>query len=166
MNIARFALISMCLAASAPVTAQVSIRMQPLTVFEGGCWSGRLTTGEVDQHCFNWVQSGNFLRDRHRVFRGERIRLETESTYYWEPESGNLRYLWLTSGGGVGGGVVIIEGNTYRFPETTFRSEGENRTIRSTYVFNGSDSYDSIVEERRNDQWHELWRVRMERSGR
>ena len=46
--------------------AEPSAHFAPQAFLAGSCWRGTFPDGKrTDEHCYEWVYAGQFLRDRH-----------------------------------------------------------------------------------------------------
>jgi hypothetical protein len=84
------------LAASvSPARAQAGGRdaFAPMSFLAGHCWRGtfRDRPTVTDEHCFEWVYGGRFLRDRH-VVRGDSVPYEGETLFAWDHHENRIVY--------------------------------------------------------------------------
>src|SRR5215212_1453142 len=69
--------------------------LQPLAFLAGSCWTGTFAGRTVtDEHCFEWVYGGRFLRDRH-VVRGDSVPYQGETTYAWDARQQRIVYWYI-----------------------------------------------------------------------
>jgi hypothetical protein len=60
---------------------------QPQAFLAGSCWKGTFADGKrTDEHCFEWIYGGQFLRDRHTV-TGRPAPYGGETIYYFDAPS-------------------------------------------------------------------------------
>lgn len=155
--------------AFAPVTAQSSQDASPLQPFAflvGSCWEGRFPNrASTDEHCFEWLHDGKFLRDRHTV-RGDSTPYSGETTYAWDAQAGRIAYWYIASNGSFSTGSAEVRGETIVFPESHVSSSGVVMEILNTWTRTGRDSY-SIRVTRKKDkdaEEEELWSMEMRRT--
>src|SRR5262245_20833526 len=75
--------------------SQPSTHWAPQAFLAGSGWKGTFPDGKrTDEHCFEWVYGGQFLRDRHTVKGGE-APYGGETIYYWDAESKLVNYLYI-----------------------------------------------------------------------
>ena len=141
-------------------------QLQPLAFLAGQCWSGPFPGGKAtDEHCFEWVYGGRFLRDRH-IVRGGENPYRGETLYYWDPAGKAIAYIYFNSDGGVSRGNARADGDTLVFPSERHTLEGGAvREHGTTWKREGDDRYVAITNELRDGKWHEAWRVDFRRAG-
>jgi hypothetical protein len=149
-------------AADSPLTSQ----LEPLAFLAGQCWSGPFPGGKAtDEHCFEWVYDGRFLRDRH-IVRGGENPYRGETLYYWDPAEKAIAYIYFNSDGGVSRGNARADGDTLVFPSERHTLEGGAvREYGTTWKREGADRYVAVTSELKDGQWHEAWRVDFRRVG-
>lgn len=131
----------------------------PLAFLEGKCWSGNFPDGvKSDEHCFEWIYGGKFLRDRHVVTGGGPDYLG-ETIYAWDPEKKAVVYWYFNSDGGFSTGSLRVEGDALVFPNERFVNEGVETFYRSVWRRTGDDRYLAITETQQGDAWVEAWRI-------
>ena len=82
---------------------------QPLAFLVGHCWKGTFPDGkQTDEHCFQWVYGGRYLRDVHTLRAPGRPDHVGESVYYVDPSSKKIRYLYFEDTGGISHGNVSV----------------------------------------------------------
>jgi hypothetical protein len=131
----------------------------PLAFLEGRCWSGKFPDGvKSDEHCFEWIYGGKFLRDRHQV-RGGGPDYQGETIYAWDPERKAVVYWYFNSDGGFSTGSLRVEGDALVFPNERFVNEGVETFYRSVWRRTGDDRYLAVTEMQKGDAWVEAWRI-------
>ena len=145
-------------------SAAPPVHFQPQAFLAGSCWKGTFPDGkQVDEHCFEWVYDGQFLRDRHNVIGGQ-APYGGESIYYFDESSKTVRYLYINVLGGHSGGSVSTQGDTLVFPEEKYSDGSGEQVYRSSWRRDGDDAYLVVTEQKVQDRWKEAWRVRMQRQ--
>jgi hypothetical protein len=153
------------LARVAPAETPSTPELEPLAFLAGQCWSGPFPDGKVtDEHCFEWVYDGRFLRDRH-IVRGGKKPYRGETLYYWDVAAKAITYIYFNSDGGVSRGTAKAEGDTLVFPSEHHTFEG-GATIEydTTWKREGDDRYVAITRQLKDGQWREAWRVDFKRA--
>lgn len=116
-------------------------RLAPLEWLAGHCWEGTLPTGGRNVHCFTW-ESGK-IRDRHQVFRQDRVVYAGETLYAWDAAAGAIGFTYSSDGKQVGAGHVrAIEGGL-DFGTSDYGS-GEKKVTVATRWMRVGDAYDAI----------------------
>jgi hypothetical protein len=140
-------------------------RFEPLAFLAGSCWKGAFPDGQSsDEHCFEWVYGGRFLRDRH-IVSGQRAPYQGETWYGWDPEKASIVYWYFNSLGGVSTGTAAATEEGIVFPER-HASGGKVRELRNLWRRTGPDSYRTVLTEKKGDAWVELWTMEFHRSSR
>jgi hypothetical protein len=135
---------------------------RPLDRLAGGCFRGAFPDGRsTDEHCWEWVWEGRFLRDRH-VVKGPQPDYEGETLYGWDSETRQLRFWYFTNAGFFSTGVVRPDGERAVFPETVVEG-GRRRELESVTTFPSPDSYRVVSRERVDGEWKELWTMELRR---
>ena len=163
----RFLLLSLALPLAA--LADTASPYQPLAFLVGSWWKGDLpqqgALKQTDEHCFSWVYPGLFIRDQHRVHKGDgNPDYLGETVYYWDAKSKQLDYLYIESDGGHSGGTVEANGDALVFPATDYVDEGKTQTYRSRWQRAGDGAYDVITEFKLGDAWKTAWMVHMQKG--
>jgi hypothetical protein len=136
---------------------------QPLAFLAGHCWKGSLPGGKLtDEHCFNWIYDGKFLRDVHTLRGAGRPDAQGESTYFWNSSAKQIEYLYIESDGGFSRGPVSTDKNVLVFPDTNFVENGKTQLYRSRWQRSGENAYDVITEFKAKDGWVSAFKVHME----
>lgn len=137
---------------------------QPQAFLAGSCWKGTFPDGkQVDEHCFEWVYDGQFLRDRHTV-KGGSSPYGGETIYYFDAPSKAVHYLYINVLGGNSRGTVTAKDDVLVFPEESYSDGKQQQTYRSSWRRDGDDAYFVATELKTPQGWKEAWRVRMQRQ--
>lgn len=153
-------------AAAVPALALAAppAHFQPQAFLAGSCWKGTFPDGrQVDEHCFEWVYDGQFLRDRHNVTGGP-APYGGESIYYFDAPSKTVRFLYINVLGGHSGGSVAVSDGALVFPEEKYSDGKQEQVYRSSWRRDGDDVYLVVTELKVQDGWKEAWRIRMQRQ--
>lgn len=148
------ALLSAC-AASAPDDPMAPLH--PLI----GCWRGVFPDQPNihDERCFEPL--GEHVVDRHFVRPTD---YSGETTYHYDDAQNEVIWAYAASDGGRSNGVLMAERDALVFPPHTFRSaDGGEMRLRSTWTFNGPDSFSAFSERFENGAWVVLMRIDYER---
>lgn len=137
---------------------------QPQAFLAGSCWKGMFPDGkQVDEHCFEWVYDGLFLRDRHTV-NGGSSPYGGETIYCFDAPSKTVHYLYINVLGGNSRGTVTVKDEALVFPEESYSDGKQQQTYRSSRRRDGDDAYFVLTELKTAQGWKEAWRVRMQRQ--
>ena len=145
---------------------QSDLQSNPLAAFAflaGSCWQGtfpKKTT--TDEHCFEWVHGGRFLRDTHTV-RGDAKPYSGETTYAWDPKEKRIVYWYIASDGSQSTGTAAAQGDSIVFPESHVSASGR-RELENSWTRTGPDTYRIRVIEKTADGEKELWTMEMRRT--
>jgi hypothetical protein len=146
------------------VRAQSSPHFAPQAFLAGSCWKGTFPDGKrTDEHCFEWIYGGQFLRDRHTVKGGE-APYGGETIYYWDAESKLVRYLYINVLGGHMQGTVTPRDGALYFPQEKYSDGKMEQIYRSSWRPDGDDAYLSVAEVKVPDGWKEAWRIRLQKQ--
>ena len=148
-------------AQAGPERATGGADFTPMAFLAGNCWVGTFPDGKLtDEHCFEWLYDGRWLRDRHVVRGGKPYAGET--TYGWDGAAQRLGFWYFNSDGVLTTGHVQYAGDSIVFPEryTTERGEVE---LRSVWARAGADAYRVTTSRRETDGWRVLWTMEMRR---
>jgi hypothetical protein len=147
-----------------PSVAQTggSDKLQSLAFLAGSCWKGTFTGRTVtDEHCFQWILNGRFLRDHH-VVSGDAAPYEGETTYAWDPVQKRIVYWYIALPGYYSQGNVEAASGTLVFHDSLALSTPQQ--LRSTWRQTGSDAYTVRVDDVTTAQPKEAWSMVMRRS--
>ena len=127
-------------------------RLEPLAFLAGQCWSANMPDGQsIDTHCFEWINAGHQLRDRH-VVRGPGEEYRGETIYAWQPERGRIEYrYWDSSGGQSDGHVAAGPDGTLRFLGDRYvASDGSVQALESDLSRVDGDGFRMVTSRLRN----------------
>jgi hypothetical protein len=149
-----------CLVGAAP-----RAEYQPLAFLAEHCWKGEFPGGTktTDEHCFNWIYDGKFLRDRHTVRAPGKPDAQGESIYFWDSSADRLEYLYIESDGGLSRGPVSTDAGSLIFPDTNFVQDGKTQVYRSRWQLSGANAYEVLTEFKSKDGWVLGFKVHMDR---
>ncbi len=143
-------------------TSTTPNKLGPLAFLAGSCWKGTFAGRNVtDEHCFQWIYDGRFLRDRHTVV-GDSVPYEGETTYAWDPSDQRIVYWYIALPGFYSQGNVEPGDHALIFHDNLRTSQA--RKLRTTWRGSGSDSYTVRVEDISDGKPKELWSMEMRRS--
>lgn len=138
--------------------------LAPLKFLGGYCWNGTFADGKTtDEHCYEWVYGGKFLRDRH-VVRGGEQPYQGETLYFWDGELKAIAYIYFNSDGGVSRGTLKADGDQLLFPAERYNEGGKTREFSTTITRDGEQGYASITHELKDGQRVEAWRTSFKRG--
>ncbi|MFL5636085.1 MAG: hypothetical protein ACJ79F_05165 [Gemmatimonadaceae bacterium] len=157
------ACVNIGLPASSRAQAQARFdKLDPLSFLAGSCWKGTFTGRTVtDEHCFEWIMGGRFLRDRH-VVRGDSVPYEGETTYAWDAAEKRITYWYIALPGFYSHGNVDFADHSLVFHDNLVTST--QRQLLTTWTGSGPDAYTVRVEEISGGKSKELWSMVMQRS--
>jgi hypothetical protein len=139
--------------------------LQAMAFLAGHCWKGSFPgQAQTDEHCFEWLYDGRFLRDRHVVHGEGHPDYQGETTYWWDPAQRQIRYLYIENQGGFSQGAVSAAADGLLFPPTTYVEGGREQVYRSRWKRSGDDAYEALNESRTADGWVLAWKVMMRRQ--
>jgi hypothetical protein len=146
-------------------SAQASVKPQfdALAFLAGSCWigtfKGKTTT---DEHCFQWIYGGKFLRDQH-VVRGDSVPYQGETVFAWDPEKNRIVYWYIALPGFHSTGHVEVKDGTITFVDLLNEKAGK-RDLVSTWRRSGPNSFTVLTEDRTGGVAKEMWSMEMHRS--
>ena len=159
--VAAYVNIAVAGSSAAQVHASVD-KLQPLSFLAGSCWKGTFAGRAVtDEHCFEWIMGGRFLRDHH-VVRGDSVPYEGETTYAWDAAQKRITYWYIALPGFYSHGNVEHADHALIFHDNLVTST--QRHLLTTWRRSGPDAYTVRVEEISNGKSKELWSMVMHRS--
>lgn len=136
--------------------------LSPLAFLAGSCWKGTFAGRNVtDEHCFEWIYNGRFLRDHHIVV-GDSAPYEGETTYAWDPGQKQMVYWYIALPGFYSHGTVATSDSALVFDDNLRIAQG--RKLRTTWRRSGPDSYTVRVEDVSRGNAKEMWSMEMRRS--
>ncbi|HEY4646414.1 MAG TPA: hypothetical protein VIH25_09050 [Steroidobacteraceae bacterium] len=140
-------------------------QLMPLAFLAGYCWGGPFADGKAtDEHCYEWMYGGRFLRDRHIVRGGEKP-YRGETIFFWDGAENAVGYIYFNSDGGVSRGILKVEGEALLFPAERYTEGSTTREFSTTLVRENADSYYTSTRELKDGKWQEAWRVAYRRGG-
>jgi hypothetical protein len=140
-----------------------SAKLEPLAFLAGSCWKGTFPGRTVtDEHCFEWMYGGRFLRDHH-VVSGDSVPYEGETTFGWDAQEKRIVYWYLALPGFHSEGHLEVADSALVFRDNLAMS-GARRELRSVWRRSGNDAYTVRTEEVTSGQAKELWSMEMRRS--
>ena len=138
---------------------------KPMAFLAGHCWKGSFPNQPLtDEHCFEWVYDGRFLRDRHVVHGDGQADYMGETTYYWDAAAAQIQYLYIENQGGFSKGTVQAVADGLMFPATSHADNGQEKIYRSHWQRSGDDAYEAVSEFKTKDGWTVAWKVKMQRQ--
>jgi len=144
------------------VFAEPASQLQPMAFLAGSCWKGAFADGQTtDEHCFDWMYEGRFLRDRHVVKAPSKPDYVGETIYYWEPEAKQIQYLYVENFGGVSRGTAEAAADGMVFPATRYSDGKMAMTYRSRWTRIDAASYEAHAEAQVKDGWATMFRMKL-----
>ena len=148
--------------ASAQSSSPHSADFGSLASLVGSCWRGTFPDGkQTDEHCFEWMLDGKFIRDTHVVRGGAPYAGET--IYRWDPTAKQLSFHYWNSEGQLmtGTGTPTADGIDFltRLPGPKGDTE-----LKASWTLAGPDGYRVWNGQRAGDSWKELWSMEMKRT--
>lgn len=153
-------------ALSAPLHAAPAAPLAPMGFLAGHCWKGEIPmTLSSDEHCFAWVLDGHALRDTHTVRTSGKPDVVGETTYYWNPVSKAVEYMYLDSGGTYARGAMESAANALYFPPNEQLAHGPANSYRVRWNPLGEDSIQAFTESRGKDgAWFSVFQMTLKRT--
>lgn len=140
-------------------------QLQPMAFLAGHCWKGDFPDGkQTDEHCFVWMYDGKVLRDTHTVRAPGRPDYVGETTYYWNPATKRVEFLYVENLGGVSRGTMEAAPDALVFPEAQYAAEGESMTYRARWTKLNDTSYEAWSEAQVNGGWTTMFKITMKQS--
>jgi hypothetical protein len=137
--------------------------LRPFGFLLGGCWRGTFPDGRAtDEHCFESLFGGQFVRDRH-VVSGGKEPYSGETTYAWDAASRRIIYWYIASNGAYSTGHAEGQEDSIVFPEVHVSGSG-TRELRNVWRRTGADSYLIEVFEKTGAGSMLLWSMEMRRK--
>jgi hypothetical protein len=130
----------------------------------GHCWKGSFPGSErTDEHCFSWLYDGKALRDTHTVRTPGAPDYVGETTYYWNPSTGRVEFLYVENQGGISRGTMEPASGVLTFPPTQFLEGDTTLTYRVRWTRTGDDAYEAWSEMQHDASWKTMFRLTMKR---
>jgi hypothetical protein len=146
------------------VHAEPIAPLKPMAFLAGHCWKGAFPDGkQTDEHCFQWLYDGQALRDTHRVRAAGRPDYIGETTYYWDPETRRVAFLYIENFGGISRGTMEPAADGLVFPPARYVADGETMTYRVKWTRQGDDAYEAFSEMQGKDGWTTMFKVTLKR---
>jgi hypothetical protein len=137
---------------------------RPLEFLAGSCWAGSFPDGKsTDEHCFEWVFDGKFIRDRH-VVRGRSQPYAGETIFAWDAKDRRVVFWYWNSRGGFSTGHVEYTDEGIVFPERHTTEKGVQE-MKAVWKRAGPDAYRVHQAERAGNEWKTLWTMELKRRG-
>jgi hypothetical protein len=164
MHVALRWMLSLQLLVPASALAEPIAALKPMAFLAGHCWKGAFPDGKrVDEHCFTWLLGGRALRDTHVVRAPGRPDYVGETTYYWDPASRRVEFIYLENGGGMSRGTMESTPEALVFPPTRYVGEGEAMTYRARWSLRDASTFEAWSEAQGGEGWTTMWKVLMKR---
>jgi hypothetical protein len=134
---------------------------KPMAFLVGSCWKGTFPDGKsTDEHCYEWLWGGKFIRDRH-VVKSSRPDYEGETVFAWDDTKKQIVFWYFTNQGFYTTGTMEPRDEGLVVPETVV---AEKTSERKTVIRpNGPDSYTVRSEAKEPTGWKELWTMELKR---
>lgn len=135
--------------ADAADTASAS-PLAPMAFLAGHCWTAPFPDGKTsDTHCFEWLNGGQQLRDRH-VVRGARADYGGETLYYWDGHQKRIAYIYADiSGGHSRGHVETSAPRILSFPDDHYiGADGKPIHFVTEWRADADDSYRMLAKQK------------------
>lgn len=159
----RFAA-ALLLLVPAVALAEPPAELKPMAFLAGHCWKGAFPDGkQTDEHCFTWLYGGKALRDVHTVRAPDRPDYVGETTYYLDPATRRVEFLYVENLGGISRGTMQTDGSALVFPPTQYVAEGESLTYRARWTRLDDAAYEAWSEAQAKDGWATMFRVTLRR---
>ena len=131
----------------------------------GNCWKGAFADGKTtDEHCFEWMYGGKFLRDRHVVHNPSRPDYIGETFYYWDPEAKQIQFVYLENLGGISRGTAEPTVDGIVFPPARYADDKGAMTYRVKWTRIDSTAYEAHSEVQAKDGWVTMFKVKLEKQ--
>lgn len=138
--------------------------LKPMAFLAGHCWKGAFPDGkQTDEHCFAWMYGQRVLRDTHTVRTPGKPDYVGETTYYPNPATKSVQFLYIENLGGVSQGTVESAPDGLVFPATDYAAEGEAMTYRVRWTRVGDDAYEAWSEAKSPTGWVTLFKLVLHR---
>jgi hypothetical protein len=139
--------------------------LQPMAFLAGHCWKGTFADGRrTDEHCFAWLLDGQALRDTHIVRTPGKPDYVGDTTYFVDPATKRVNYLYVENQGGVSRGAMAAEPGALVFPDAVYVDADGPMTYRARWTSKGDDAYEVLNEAKDGDGWKTLLRIEMHKQ--
>jgi hypothetical protein len=127
-----------------------------------GCWRGTFDdNANIDERCFT-VLDGRHVVDVHAVRPTD---YSGETTYHLDEASGRIVFAYASNAGGRSNGELTPIADGFVFPAHSFRgADGAEMRLRSTWRFEGADSFLVVSEREEEGAWRPFMRIRYLRA--
>ncbi|HKQ19005.1 MAG TPA: hypothetical protein VJW75_04600 [Candidatus Eisenbacteria bacterium] len=159
----RTGVIVLALMVAGAARADVAAHFQPFAFLAGSCWSGTMSDGTTDTHCWEWVYGGFHLRDRHTV-TGKGAPYYGETIYSWSPDKKRVVYRYWNSLGGYSDGDFKTEGASLVSAAERYVDAGGTQEFRTVLTRLDDKRYESRTEKREKGSWKPAWRVEFSKT--
>jgi hypothetical protein len=137
--------------------------LKPLAFLAGSCWIGPFPDGKsTDEHCFEWMFDGKFLRDLH-IVTGAAKPYAGESVFGWDAKEKKVTYWYFNSLGNYSVGTAEFTPDGILFPERHVTEKGVIE-MKALWRRDGADAYTVTQQRREGDTWKTLWTMRLIRK--
>lgn len=140
----RIALLATLLALPLAAQAEPQAQLKPMSFLAGHCWKATFPDGkQTDEHCFEWMYGGHYLRDRHTVKAPGQPDYQGETLYYWDPAAKAVSYLYVENHGGLSRGTAELQADKFVFPEAKYMDGEQVLPYRAQWTRKGDDAYEA-----------------------
>lgn len=155
---------ALCIGATAEQAQVPPSNFKSMAFLVGSCWKGTFKGRTVtDEHCFDAIYDGKFIRDRH-VVRGDTVPYEGQTMYAWNPQQKRIVYWYIARPGFYSTGYVQqVDSNTLVFVDDLHEAEGK-RDLRTVWRRTGSETFTNVTEDHTTSPPKEMWSMTMTRS--
>jgi hypothetical protein len=145
--------------------AEPAAALRPMAFLAGHCWKGSFADGrQTDEHCFAWLLDGQALRDTHTVRTPGRPDYVGDTTYYVDPATRRVNFVYVENRGGISRGTMASEPGALVFPDAVYVDADGTTTYRARWTPQGEDAYEAWSEARDNDGWKTMVRMVLRRQ--
>jgi hypothetical protein len=165
---ARLARLASAAALALPMAvahAQPAAALQPMAFLAGHCWKGMFGDGQrSDEHCFAWLLGGAALRDTHVVHAPGQPDYVGDTTYYVDPSTKRVAFVYVENLGGVSRGSMASESGALVFADAVYVDASGPMTYRARWTPKGDDAYEAWSEAKDKDGWKTMFRMVLRRQ--
>jgi hypothetical protein len=134
----------------------------PMAFLVGSCWKGTFPDGKAtDEHCYEWIWGGKFIRDRH-VVRGPKPDYEGETVFAWDAQKKQIVFWYFTNQGFYTTGSIEPKDEGLVVAETVVAASTPSE-MKTVLRPNGPDSYLVRSQGKDGASWKELWSMELKR---
>src|SRR4051794_33361562 len=142
--------------------------LAPLAFLAGHCWSSPFPDGKsTDTHCFEWVNGGHQLRDKHEVrAAGEKAaQYQGETLYLYDANASKIIYRYVDSTGGHSDGHVVPQKDGLSFPADTYiGADGKQIDFVTEWRRVDATTYEAKTRQKVGDGMKEIMAFRFSRK--